>query len=844
MKIFAFVRRQMVPLVVLCCFAFFGSQPAQAQISKTDPGSNNPPPTGAILDLNGQPIPGGGNDTYQQYTVNFIAGVANTAITFAFREDPAFISFSNASVTDVTTQSNVNLLLNGNFAGGLSPWTYANQYGAAAGGVVFANCGVGLPGPTYGTGNCWYDGAVLAYDAISQTIATTIGDTYQISFWVADNSHCGSCNFSDLSTNSVPGKNVTVYAQTGLPSAGGPPTQTAPPQPITGGGTNPVQFNTATNNLVQHDLIWPFNLQFNNGVTNPQLLSTNIILSTVSGIGPFLEFTPWAVGQLFEKAGDDQTANGAGFGSLYRDKCFQFGQDPSTATEPNCPIGANSGDFINFSDVFDQPNPKPDIAPGTTVSLVHHFTQTSPSDVWAPVPSGAASNPVCTQVATSGATFNCELEDSLTYDPATFATSPGGVSGDETTIGGRKIGRGTMGSVFNVPMLQTAVKVNSKPVNTVLPEVQGTQQYWFNSHTLNLNFLVNPAQTSSPSNGWLAAPVNTLAYILFSNSTSEPPLPAPPNCPGDLCALASGTPGALPAAPVDFTSTQSVGADGLYTLAWSARDTVNIGERNIQLLHSLPSGASCPNPYGISPAPTPPCYSTTLFSALIGVDTLAPTMSTNFSGPVPVVLNGPGPTLNLTCTDPPPAGGGLQSGIQVCGTSPTTNVPSPGVASFTGSSGPLSTAKIGSNQVTGYAQDIAGNKASTVANYSVLYSTGNCLGNDPGHQIMPPINPNGTSVFWQSQIIAMNFRVCDAKGVSIGTPGVITNVGLQIGGKVDADAAQDVADILQETTFHYDTTHQYWTCTIHLSTLDVGFTYTFTISLNDGTTISYKFGVK
>jgi dockerin type I repeat protein len=228
MKIFTFIRRQMVALVVLCCFVFFGSQPAPGQTPKFDPASNNPPPVGAILDLNGTPVPGGGNNTYQQYSVNFTASITNTAITIAFREDPAFISFSKASVTDVTTPSG-ELLVNGDFSQGtynnnnnpLTPigWTFANEFGAAASGRVLSGCGVGATG-AYGVGNCWFDGAVLAYDAISQTITTIVGHTYHISFWVADDSGC-NCNFSDLSGPGVNGINVTVYAQAGLPTRAG-----------------------------------------------------------------------------------------------------------------------------------------------------------------------------------------------------------------------------------------------------------------------------------------------------------------------------------------------------------------------------------------------------------------------------------------------------------------------------------------------------------------------------------------------------------------------------------------------------------------------------------------------
>jgi hypothetical protein len=218
----------LIGIVLASTVSLFG----QAKIPPgNDPGNNNSPPAGAILDLNSTPVPGGGNYTYKMYTVNFTASLSNTAITFAFREDPAFIYFSNPSVKDLTSSSG-NLLVNSAFSGGTytnngnssTPiaWVYANVYGATFGGVVLPGCGVGSGG-TFGVGYCWYDGAVQAYDALTQTIATTIGHSYQISFWIADNSGCG-CNFSDLSTNGDVtdtggnGINVTVYTGAALPA--------------------------------------------------------------------------------------------------------------------------------------------------------------------------------------------------------------------------------------------------------------------------------------------------------------------------------------------------------------------------------------------------------------------------------------------------------------------------------------------------------------------------------------------------------------------------------------------------------------------------------------------------
>ncbi len=170
-----------------------------------------PPPSGAILDLNGLPIP----SAAQLYTVDFTGALTTTDITFAFRDDPAFISFSDASLVDLTTSSG-NLLLNGNFALGTvntsnaTDWTYVNTYGASSGGILNTGCG-------YNGSNCWFDGAVGAYDAISQTVATNIGNQYQISFYLSENS--GDSTFSETGSNAI---DALAYAQAGVPAAATP----------------------------------------------------------------------------------------------------------------------------------------------------------------------------------------------------------------------------------------------------------------------------------------------------------------------------------------------------------------------------------------------------------------------------------------------------------------------------------------------------------------------------------------------------------------------------------------------------------------------------------------------
>lgn len=200
-------------------------------------GNNNSPPAGAILDLGGgetgtTPLAVNHGSPVQE-SVNFVAALSSTQITFAFREDPAFISFGNVSLIDDTTAS-ANLLLNGNFAGGSysdpvsatdpngnssvpRDWSYANVYGAIDQGQLRTDCS------GFASGDCWYDGSVQAYDALDQVVSTTLGNTYTLSFWYTDSSSLSQ--FSDLSTNGDTtntggnGIDILAYAQAGLPAA-------------------------------------------------------------------------------------------------------------------------------------------------------------------------------------------------------------------------------------------------------------------------------------------------------------------------------------------------------------------------------------------------------------------------------------------------------------------------------------------------------------------------------------------------------------------------------------------------------------------------------------------------
>ena len=161
--------------------------------------NNDPPPAGpVIMDFHGQAI----NHSYQQFTTDFKATSALTNLSFAMREDPAFIVLDDISLTNLTHPGG-ELVTNGGFESGIvgdnAPvgWTYLNIFGASFAGVVENN--TDESGCAHTGTNCYFDGAVQAYDAITQAIVTNPGDTYHLTFWMFDNG--GLSTFSHLSTN-------------------------------------------------------------------------------------------------------------------------------------------------------------------------------------------------------------------------------------------------------------------------------------------------------------------------------------------------------------------------------------------------------------------------------------------------------------------------------------------------------------------------------------------------------------------------------------------------------------------------------------------------------------------
>ena len=158
----------------------------------------------------------------------------------------------------------------------------------------------------------------------------------------------------------------------------------------------------------------------------------------------------------------------------------------------------------------------------------------------------------------------------------------------------------------------------------------------------------------------------------------------------------------------------------------------------------------------------------------------------------------------------------------------------------------IDTASVGPKSFKVDATDVAGNPSTLTNAYAVQYaSVGLCLGS-PGHAILQPINADGTSVFQQKSTVPAKFRVCDALGNSIGTPGVVSSFRLvqKLNGLI-ADPVDEIVDsTTPDTAFRWDPTARQWIFNINTKGQQAGSTYVYRIDLNDGTSILFQFGLK
>jgi len=130
---------------------------------------------------------------------------------------------------------------------------------------------------------------------------------------------------------------------------------------------------------------------------------------------------------------------------------------------------------------------------------------------------------------------------------------------------------------------------------------------------------------------------------------------------------------------------------------------------------------------------------------------------------------------------------------------------------------------------------------------SIVYASAStaCLGST-GHTILQPINRDGSSLWKAGSTVPAKFRVCDANGASVGTPGVVRSFFLvqRIAGTVTATVEDAVASTTPDAAFRWDPSAQQWIFNITTKGMTSDNTYAYAITLNDGSTIGFSFGLK
>ena len=144
------------------------------------------------------------------------------------------------------------------------------------------------------------------------------------------------------------------------------------------------------------------------------------------------------------------------------------------------------------------------------------------------------------------------------------------------------------------------------------------------------------------------------------------------------------------------------------------------------------------------------------------------------------------------------------------------------------------------------ATDKAGNASTPVSvTYKVQFAPAgtSCLG-APAHQVLQPINVDGSSVFKQKSTVPVKFRICDANGVSIGANVVAAFNLVQVTGATATAVNEEVQSTTPDTVFRFDPTAQQWIFNTNTKPLSASLAYRYLITLTDGTTIDYQFGLK
>jgi len=127
---------------------------------------------------------------------------------------------------------------------------------------------------------------------------------------------------------------------------------------------------------------------------------------------------------------------------------------------------------------------------------------------------------------------------------------------------------------------------------------------------------------------------------------------------------------------------------------------------------------------------------------------------------------------------------------------------------------------------------------------TVIYAPVGTCSNGPGHQVLSPIAANGSTQFTKATTptVPVQFRVCDAKGVSISSAVISSFTLTSVNGvPASAPAPQGGPFAFVGGTLLNGAGSAGWQFVMSTSNLTAGNTYAYSINLNDGTSISFQF---
>ncbi len=768
MKAWKMNVRVVAPLAMMCCLAFV-TQSAKAQQTFSYPDFSST----AGLTLNGTTAPASNGSTVlrlttsaadQLGTVFYSTPVTLTAgftTTFQFQiSQPGGIAPADGIafvVQNSSTMDHASGVLGGSIGYGdddansdpadaisnsvaVELDTYQNSWDVNANHIAVMSCGTGHNSQHHDT-KC-QDGT-LAFPtlAINTSLPITLSDGAKHTVTITYTPPCANCQ--NL-TVTVDGNLTPVLALAfDITSIG-----------LGANGTAYVGFTASTGGgFEDQDIVnWNFSSQtitkpvsttgptsFDFNANNGQELVHAVNFVPVSGTGPTyplndpntlniqstnisVDITTWpqyvtggplAPSTLFPMVADNISGPGTN-GGLFVDLCY----DPTmvgaaaTPSDANCPFYPNgSTNFLGINVVADLVS-KPSIAPGTTSVLAHYEPNTTGTTTWSPSPINGAANPAC--VVTLGSPSATQPASPTDCDVLDIQQS---IGGDQTTSSGRSRGKGTFAFAYNVPMLLSTVSVNGTQLNNPPANSNGASaSLWFSaaSAPLGLTFLVNPAcppgsatcpaLPTAANNYFSAAPVAGESFDVTSLTGTSVVGTTAATAPSNFTTAAVG--------PVTFTGTLTGVQlpDGQYILQWSALDNVGILEQNQQRVPAVVGQTQCPDGSPVSLGGF--CYTTTLFSAQLNVDSTPPTITPTFTPPSTGNIFAVGSTVivNFGCAD-------NLSGIATC--------QSTGVAGLT-NGGALNTAssQVGTHTFTITATDKAGNAAKPqTVSYQIVASS-------------------------------------------------------------------------------------------------------------------------